>query len=85
MSAKEMFERLGYKKLPKKYNKNMILYEKEIEGIATMSKKIIYFSPSHKSIQFSPYISYSLEELQAINKQVEELWGDEILKKNGNK
>lgn len=65
-SAREMFEELGYKRLPKKYNKNMILYENEKES------KIIYFSLTDKKIQFSPYFRYSMQELNAINKQVEE-------------
>lgn len=77
MSAREMFEELGYKRLPKKYNKNMILYENEINIIgATRSrteKKIIYFSLTDKKIQFSPYFRYSMQELKAINNQVEEL------------
>lgn len=70
-SAKELFKELGYKKLPKKYNKNMILYENE--NMLKDYKIIIYFSLTDKRIQFSPYFRYSMQELNAINKQVEEL------------
>lgn len=81
MTAKEMFEKLRYKKLPKKYNKNMILYENKIDVIGSLKPrtelKIIYFSLTDKKIQFSPYHRYSMQELKAINKQVEELgWED---------
>ena len=79
MSAKEMFEKLGYKKLPKKYNKNMILYEREEENPCTYAKfkVIVWFELKGKRIQFSPYYRYTLKELQAINKQVEELGWNE--------
>lgn len=82
MTAKEMFKKLGYKKLPKKYNKNMLLYERKIDVIGGLKPrtelKIIYFCLSDKRIQFSPYLRYSLEELKAINKQIEELgWDNE--------
>ena len=71
MSAKEMFEELGYKRLPKKYNKNMILYENE--NMLKNNKVIIYFSLTDKKIQFSPYYRYSMQELKAINQQCKEL------------
>lgn len=75
MTAKEMFEKLGYKKLPKKYNKNMILYEKEEENPCTHAKfkVIVHFELKGKRIQFSPYYRYTLDLVQAINKQIEEL------------
>ena len=38
-SAKEMFEELGYKRLSKKYNKNMILYESEINIIGSIKPR----------------------------------------------
>lgn len=83
-NARELFEELGYKRLPKKYNKNMILYENEINIIGSVKPrkelKIIYFSLTDKRIQFSPYFKYSMQELNAINKQVEELgWNDTTL------
>lgn len=70
-SARKLFKELGYKRLPKKYNKNMILYENE--NMLKNYKIIIYFSLTDKRIQFSPYFRYSIQELNAINKQVEEL------------
>ena len=83
-SARELFEELGYKKLPKKYNKNMILYENEINIIGSVRPrkelKIIYFSLTDKRIQFSPYFKYSMQELNAINQQINELgWNDTTL------
>lgn len=76
-SARELFKELGYKRLPKKYNKNMILYEKEISIIGSIKPrkelKIIYFSLTDKRIQFIPYVRYSMQELNAINQQVNEL------------
>lgn len=76
-SARKLFKELGYKRLPKKYNKNMILYENEISIIGSIKPrketKIIYFNLTDKEIQFSPYFRYSMQELQAINKQIEEL------------
>lgn len=69
--ADEMFQKLGYKRLSKKYNKNMILYENE--NMLKDYKIIIYFSLTDKKIQFSPYYRYSMQELQAINEKVKEL------------
>ena len=79
-SAREMFEELGYKKYIE--STNLIEY---IDSIG----KIIRFNKSSKSIEkFIDTFDYdnchytygylSLEELQAINKQVEELgWNNE--------
>lgn len=72
MSAKEMFKKLEYKKLPKKYNKYIICYEKQFNVIELLNIRII-FHLSTKTIQFTPYYRYSMKELKAINKQVEEL------------
>lgn len=79
-SAKEVFEELGYKKLPKRCNKNYILYETILDYIEDLErkKKIIWFSLSQKAIQFSPYHLYSIKELKAIIKQIEELrWNND--------
>lgn len=73
--ADEMFKELGYKRLSKKYNKNMILYENE--NMLKDYKIIIYFSLTDKKIQFSPYYRYSMQELQAINEKVKELGWNE--------
>lgn len=70
-TAKDLFKELGYKRLPKKYNKNMISYENE--DMLKDYKIIIYFSLSDKKVQFSPYYRYSMQDLKAINKQCEEL------------
>lgn len=82
MSARKMFKELGYKKWSKKYNKNMIMYEREEKLIGAIGEKyykiIVYFNLTDKKIQFSPYYRYSLQELKAINKQVEELgWNND--------
>ena len=70
-TAKDLFKELGYKRLPKKYNKNMILYENE--NMLKDYKIIIYFSLTDKKIQFSPYYRYTMQELKAISKQCEEI------------
>lgn len=72
-----MFKELGYKKLPKKYNKYIICYERQIDIIGSLKPRIeiirILFHLSNQTIQFCPYYGYSMKELKAINKQVEEL------------
>ncbi len=77
MSAKEIFKKLGYKKLPKKYNKCIICYKKQIDVIGSLKPRIeiisILFHLSTKTIQFTPYYRYSMKEFGAINKQIEEL------------
>ena len=82
MTAKEMFKELGYKKLPKKYNKYIICYEKRTDVIGALRPRVeiirIMFHLSTKTLQFAPYYRYSTKELQAINKQVEEFgWLDD--------
>lgn len=72
MTAKEMFEELGYRQI---YNTvNYIIYDFE-------TKFEIKFYRPHKNIEIvgkEPYNTLDMEELQAINKQVEELgWLDE--------
>ena len=76
MSAKEMFEKLGYKQ---KNIDNVIYYFKEIHIPNRFGGSMFYhinFILKDKEI----FISKNLkkEELQAINKQVEELgWNNE--------
>lgn len=76
MSAKEMFEKLGYELV----NEAPILYQFNDGGFI----KNIEFSKTLKRITFSSYEYYNdgkateenfiyVDELQAINKQVEEL------------
>lgn len=71
MSAKEMFEELGYKQ---KIQNDVIYYFKEINIPKRYGSTIFYhinFILKDKEIFISKNLS--LEELKAINKQVEEL------------
>ncbi len=63
MSAKEMFEKLGYELI------HNVLYEMEYYN--SRYDTYIWFYKTRKSIEMSN--EFNLEELQAINKQVEEL------------
>ena len=65
MTAKEMFEKLGYRYMRLLSNKEHIWYRH------TKRKSEIVFNLIGKSI--SNDYAIKLEELQAINKQVEEL------------
>ena len=73
-TAKEMFEELGYK--PFGINTELMSYQNKDKGyyigFDIKRKKVMAHKPS------SLWIFIELEELQAINKQVEELgWLDE--------
>lgn len=71
MSAKEMFEKLGYEL--SKNDKKYIIYENKI---CDTSMKIIFdldFKIVKKSYNRNDASWIHLQELQAINKQVEEL------------
>lgn len=76
MSAKEMFKELGYKQYVDIDYQSQILYSKKTNESSkdiefNMQYKIIYL-PNYK--YRTPYrYELSLEELQAINKQIEEL------------
>lgn len=79
MTAKEMFEKLGYKYIEhveKLYGD--IQYNKQFE----FAEITIYFNNKNKEVEFSSdvvdiVINIDLEELKAINKQIEELgWND---------
>ena len=80
-----MFEKLGYK-IDFDLN-DILIYKKEFALGATQEfifhKKDdgMYFKNSvvGQGVDFLTY-----KELQAINKQVEELWDDDLLKNNGN-
>ena len=63
MSAKEMFEKLGYE-LIHNINTQLMYYGSKYDTY-------IYFYKMRKRIEFTNEIT--LEELQAINKQIEEL------------
>jgi hypothetical protein len=41
-----------------------------------VDSEVICFNYEEQSVEFTNMFSISLDELQAINKQVEELWGD---------
>lgn len=80
MSAKEMFEKLGYEDTSKEYH-NLVRYVKEDAYLNLKREKIICIELNSNEVQIAcTYGKYdygtthlSLEELQAINKQVEEL------------
>jgi len=74
MTAKEMFEKLGYKYT--RYGNDIEFY-KQFEHAEVK----IYFADFAKTIEMSSdkdiTFTIDIEELQAINKQVEELgWND---------
>ena len=76
MSAKEMFEELGYKQYIDIDYKSEILYSKK----TNQGNKYIEFNMQYKEIVFPTYqynppyrYNLSLNELKAINKQIEEL------------
>lgn len=67
MTAKEMFEKLGYEQIYNTINYIIYDYEENFE---------IKFYRPHKLIEIvgkEPYNTLDMEELQAINKQIEEL------------
>lgn len=82
MSAKEMFKELGYEHFD---NGRRITYQ----NYKISECKLIEFNLEEKKMWLADdseeVVILSLKEIKAINKQIEELWGDEILKKNGNK
>lgn len=76
-SAKEMFEELGYKLIkPSKNEEHLIVYEKYQRQFDETSR--ITFNTSSrvisKELNDEGWCIF-IPELQAINKQVEELWG----------
>lgn len=76
MTAKAMFEKLGYKDTSKEYH-NLIRYVKQEK----IGESIICIELGSNEVQFARYwdtegygtFHCTKEELQAINKQVEEL------------
>ncbi len=77
MNAKEMFEKLGYKEdFPDDYDE--IVYSKDILDKKTFGyiDSIIITFGEHR-VWLTNKIDINLEELKAINKQIEELgWND---------
>ena len=75
-NAKTMFEELDYTKI--KENDNYILYKHKrtpiyIEFMSNLTKSVKHISCYFKYAMFKSNVYLTLEELQAINKQVEEL------------
>lgn len=79
MSAKEMFEKLGYMKEEDDYS---ITYSKDIldkQTFGYVDSEMICFDDIYKSVYFTNKSHITLDELQTINKQVEELgWLEEV-------
>lgn len=81
MSAKEMFEKLGYKQ-EKDDKIHITYYNGNFENKQRCDKQITFDLESKSFIAYSPYelndyedcsVFIDMQELQAINKQVEEL------------
>lgn len=79
MKAKEMFEKLGYERVEN--NVNYISYKYEFSDGSYIYSTIRFYLPQQEiEFYYNDDIlnSIEVEELQAINKQVEELgWLDE--------
>lgn len=71
-NAKRMFKHLGYERLSKKYNPNMIIYEKKEMNPGVQIIRITFDLTDNK-VQFTPGYRYSAEEIDAVYKQLEEL------------
>lgn len=74
MTAKEMFEELEYKEDTAEENSR--LYTKPIldkETFGYIDSEMIYFDEEYNSIYFTNKDYLTMEELQAINKQISEL------------
>ena len=74
MKAKEMFEKLGYKQVEN--NANYIGYKYEFSDGSSIYSTIRFYLPQQEiEFYYNDDIlnSIDVEELQAINKQVEEL------------
>lgn len=71
MTAKEMFEKLGYKQ---EYHISYLKYYREIQQNCCddVNKSQIWFDPIDESFEKIGGL-ITMEELQAINKQIEEL------------
>jgi hypothetical protein len=79
MTAKEMFEKLGYYYYVSRNKKSFgylkkSVFERDLIKFKITEKQIL----KEKNITGDPAAGITLEELQAINKQVEELgWNNE--------
>lgn len=75
-TAKEMFEELDYIKI--KENDNYVLYKHKrtpvyIEFTSNLTKSIKHISCYFKYLMFKQSVFLTVEELKAIDKQIEEL------------
>lgn len=70
MSAKEIFEKLRYENIQSR-DKTLLKYERN-------GMKKIWFDLENKEILLDGVFYFTLKELQAINKQIEELgWNND--------
>lgn len=78
MTAKEMFEEIGYKFITIPMGYNSIRYQKGVKVIYFRSDKVIIPYEEIYDEGVSTEVYLSIPELNAINKQVEELgWNNE--------
>ena len=85
MSAREQFEKLNYFQSSED-NEDELVYNLNSEDIENY--RYISFHKIFKYIEMDDWtgtFQLSTVELKAINKQIEELWGEEVLKNDGNK
>ena len=80
MSAKEMLYKLGYIEDEEPKFSSLKSYTKYCKDGCCRLNDLSFYQNGFDIDEC--FISYEL--LQAINKQVEELWGDDLLKNNGN-
>ena len=77
MTAKEMFEELGYKVEDEKY---VVIIKKNMNdwSVPELWEDIIFFVKLHKVVEFVDKITINAKTVKAINKQIEELgWLDD--------
>ena len=79
-----MFEKLNYFQSSEDEEDELVynLHSEDVENY-----RYISFHKIFKYIEMDDWtcnFQLSIQELQAINKQVEELWDDDLLKNNGN-
>jgi hypothetical protein len=84
MSARELFEKLGYYFDTNKFDKDnsILTYRANYDMVSTIN---FYKRGLYSITIYDTKKRISNELLEAINKQIEELWGEEVLKNDGNK
>lgn len=83
MSAKEMFEKFGYNERREEFKNDRIYAIIHADYRKGNWIKITKETIEVVKNRTNGYLDTSL--LPAINKQIEELWGEEVLKNDGNK